>query len=374
MNRFCAPGKGDKISCFSKKSLIKIAENWNKKNKTKINLELSKDELWQQLNHNFKNIIKCPQEWCWLDTKYVKETKDEEILYNTFRHKRPIEWEKNKTAWLSTTNISDVLEQYKFKYKDFEFIGPVPIDFDSKLDNTGICVVDELCKFNLENLLKNGKKKIGIVFNLDSHDKRGSHWVSMYSDFDKGGIYYFDSYGFEPCEKIHELLKRIHEQGNTAVLNNIISLTDEHSDIFKIKKIGKNSVKLKNNIFLKNDIVATFFGDKKYDFIINKVLDVKNNILILEKPVKSFHNYIINLGFKIFFNKVRHQYKASECGTFCIFYITEFLSGKSFEEISKDEITDDRVFKCRYIFYRPNSKEDIDNGTSDRIEDFLKKF
>ena len=43
---------------------------------------------------------------------------------------------------------------------------------------------------------------MGIVFNLDPHDKPGSHWVSMYVDLNNGGIYYFDSYGYKPLKEI----------------------------------------------------------------------------------------------------------------------------------------------------------------------------
>ena len=35
--------------------------------------------------------------------------------------------------------------------------------------------------------------QIGIVFNLDKHDQEGSHWVSMFIDLKRDGIYYFDS-------------------------------------------------------------------------------------------------------------------------------------------------------------------------------------
>ena len=85
--------------------------------------------------------------------------------------------EKNINTWLNTIDIGNVLNQYHQKYPDFEFIGPVPLDFDKKL--TGHCVVDELCKLSMANLYRKNKKKIRNSFNLDPHDKPGSHWVSM---------------------------------------------------------------------------------------------------------------------------------------------------------------------------------------------------
>ena len=54
------------------------------------------------------------------------------------------------------------------------------MDFDLKNGNK--CVVNSLCKFNLEEHLNSGIDKIGIVFNTDDHDEPGEHWVAMYVD------------------------------------------------------------------------------------------------------------------------------------------------------------------------------------------------
>ena len=43
-------------------------------------------------------------------------------------------------------------------------------------------------------MLLSGLRKLGIVINFDPHYKGGSHWVGMYMDINKGGIYFFDSY------------------------------------------------------------------------------------------------------------------------------------------------------------------------------------
>ena len=58
-------------------------------------------------------------------------------------------------------------------------MGPSPIDYDTHLVSDE-CVWEELCKFNLKNTINNGKRKIGIIFNLDPHFKGGSHWVAMF--------------------------------------------------------------------------------------------------------------------------------------------------------------------------------------------------
>ena len=59
---------------------------------------------------------------------------------------------------------------------------------------------------------KEGKKKIGIIFNLDPHDKPGSHWVAAYINMYKKEIYYFDSYGDRTPSKIKTLVKRIQNE------------------------------------------------------------------------------------------------------------------------------------------------------------------
>ena len=51
-------------------------------------------------------------------------------------------------------------------------------------------------------------------------------------------------------------------------------------------------------------------------------------------------------------NKVRHQYKGSECGIYSIRFLTRMLKGDSFEKICNDAIPDDTVNKCRKIYFK----------------------
>ena len=124
----------------------------------------------------------------------------------------PYSWTKNINEWLSTVDIENVMEQYEQKYNDFYFIGPVPIDFDYEY-KLGKCIDDELCKISLKELLKEKIKKLGIIFNLDPHDKPGSHWVALYCDLNKMELYYFDSYGVYPPKEVENLMFRLKEQG-----------------------------------------------------------------------------------------------------------------------------------------------------------------
>ena len=103
------------------------------------------------------------------------------------------------------------MKQYERAYKDFKFIGPSPIDFDKKVGHS--CVWNDLCRFNVSNLLHEGKNKIGFIFNTDPHTKGGKHWISMFMNLKKGEIYFFDSVGHSAPAQIKRFVKRVIRQG-----------------------------------------------------------------------------------------------------------------------------------------------------------------
>lgn len=78
------------------------------------------------------------------------------------------------------------------------------------------------------------------------------------------------------------------------------------------------------------------------------------------KEVKVLSNRIIkqgkDIGRKINYmeNKLRHQYKTSECGTYCINFIVSLLEGKSFESLTEKRLKDDIVNRKRDLFYAPS--------------------
>ena len=277
-NVYCAPkNRNNRVSCFSKKSLVKIAREWNrnhKKKKIEIYPKISSEDLWNQINNKLKK--KCYGEWCWIEQDFVKETLNEDELENTFRPKNPKDWCQKKRDWLSTTDIEDVMVQYEEVYPDFVFIGAVPIDFDAEF-SMGRCVVDELCKINIGRLMKDGIFKIGIVFNLDKHTESGSHWIAMYIDLHQERIYYWDSYGEKPPKEVNTLAHRIKKQGRD-----------------------------------------------------------------------------LNMKFRYYKNNIRHQYRNSECGVYCMYFIVKLLQGKSFREIIKNKIKDDDMNVKRGFFFTPN--------------------
>jgi len=209
----CAPSKEFKDgSCYSIKSLISLAKAYNKfvakkKNADIIKFKWSSDQdaekyrkyLINELTERFKS--KCDKsQTCWIKQAFIKELSDDELLEmqeNTFKPIAP----QGKFTWLNTININEVMAQYESKHPEFKFFGAVPIDFDE--------VSLEISTINYKKLLKQGKTKLGIIFNLDKHYEPGSHWISMYADIKHGEICFFDSYGVAPPKEVEILMKRI---------------------------------------------------------------------------------------------------------------------------------------------------------------------
>jgi hypothetical protein len=154
----------------------------------------------------------CNKESCWLKQKFVNSKISKEIKSSSFAPEAPSDWKKNPNEWLSSVDILNVMKQYEKAYPCFDFIGPSPIDYDThKL--YGECVWEELCHFNLAKEIKNGRFKIGVVFNLDPHYKGGSHWVSLYINIKRGQIFYFDSAGDPIPRQIMKFVKMVQKQG-----------------------------------------------------------------------------------------------------------------------------------------------------------------
>jgi hypothetical protein len=197
------------FTCYTDKSLYKLRDLWNARHPdAKINTNNTK-EIHEKLTGYLSNV--CNKESCWLkQNKDFGNVKNE--LIDSFAPESPPEWKKNPNEWLSSLDIMKVMKQYEKAYKCFDFIGPSPIDFDTR-KLYGQCVWDELCNFNLEHQIKNGKTKIGIIFNTDPHDKPGQHWISMFVNIKKKKIFFFDSTGDKIPNKVMVLVNRIKSQG-----------------------------------------------------------------------------------------------------------------------------------------------------------------
>ena len=208
----CSPTNNSKTyTCYSEKSLERLRTLWNAKHPDhKITVKTPR-EIWKQLKDNMNNI--CSTEKCWLQQEFLKDNITSELSDYTFAPTAPSSWKKNPNEWLSSLDIEAVMKQHEKNISNFVFIGPSPIDFDTRL-SYGECVWDELCKFKLERHIKNGKTKIGFIFNLDPHYKGGSHWFSTFADVKKKYIFYIDSTGDPMPKQIRTLVERIIEEAN----------------------------------------------------------------------------------------------------------------------------------------------------------------
>lgn len=238
----CSPKIGkDKLdfTCYTKNSLFKLKEIWNKKHPDMLITSNKPREIWESLNYVFGKT--CGRESCWLKHKALSENIPLDIKKNTFAPKRPDAWKEKPDEWLSSIEILEVMKQYEKIYSCFDFIGPSPIDYDKHIAY-GECVWEELCEFNLDKTLKDGKRKIGIIFNLDTHDKPGSHWVALFINTDKKRIYYLDSYGEKIPSKINKFSNKVIKQADTLGLGKYELLVNKRRHQFSESECGMYSL------------------------------------------------------------------------------------------------------------------------------------
>lgn len=192
-------------SCFPNNILILLKESYNKNNPDN---QITSDKprlIWKDLKTRLRT---CTNEECWLDVIKDNELREKIGKYLFIpRPLQPNEWSSDPNTWLSNLDIDQVLSEYEKSYPSFKAIKTATIDFDD------ICYVEDLCKLKskeqLEDYLKLGKRKIGVVFNLDRMDESGSHWVSLFIDLQDDFIFYFDSNGDRIPKEIKMFVDRI---------------------------------------------------------------------------------------------------------------------------------------------------------------------
>ena len=216
----CSAASGDEngkdYSCYSDDALSKMKSLWNSRHPDAVIKSNNPKEIWKALRNSMRDV--CDIETCWLRQKFMSHNLDKELVSYTFAPDAPATWKSNPTEWLTSVDIEKVMKQFEKKYKCFDFIGPSPIDFDKHM-LYGECVWEELCKFDLQGLIRKGKTKVGIIFNLDPHYLEGSHWVSMFVNVKKGYIFFFDSNGDPAPKQVKDLADRIIKQGKGIGLN-----------------------------------------------------------------------------------------------------------------------------------------------------------
>ena len=208
----CSPKPKDELNeftCYTNKSLVRLRDRWNARHPD-VKIETnSPKEIHSLLSGYLKNI--CNNEACWLKQKGAFGHLESELT-DSFAPESPPEWKKNPNEWLSSVDIMKVMRQYEKAFKHFDFMGPTPINFDSR-KLYGECVWEELCNFDLQKLINKGKTMIGIIFNTDPDNKPGQHWISMFINIKKKTIFFFDSTGEPAPHEVMVLVKRIQKQG-----------------------------------------------------------------------------------------------------------------------------------------------------------------
>jgi len=212
--------KNKAFTCFTDENLFLFKTVWNQNSNNKIKTNNS-EEIWKFFKTTLKH--KCYNELCWLNTKNINSIQNKELLVKQiFKPFAPDSWKSKPYEWLSSLDITKILKQYQDRYKNFKFIGPSPIDFDTKKLFSS-CVWEELCNFNLKKYLSNNKTKIGIIFNTDPHYKSGTHWIALFIDLTKRFIYYFDSNGDKVPKQINRFIERVKRQGHELNIDFTVS-------------------------------------------------------------------------------------------------------------------------------------------------------
>ena len=234
----CAPKKKTEIlkfSCYTTKGLHKLKNIWNKKHPDRKIKSNDAKKIWKSLQYILSQT--CNKESCWLKHKCLQENVPVDIKEYTFAPKAPEEWVKNPNEWLTSIDILNVMKQHEKIDKNFEFIGPSPIDYDYH-KAYGECVWQELCEFSLAENLRKKKYKIGIIFNLDKHTKDGSHWVALFIKAKTKQIFYLDSYGERMPRQIKKFVKKVQKQANALGKGNFKLIENKRRHQFSESECG----------------------------------------------------------------------------------------------------------------------------------------
>ena len=207
----CAPGKEYEAgSCISLVILEEMCRAYNimadeeenkivlSSNMSVLNPQKYKIYLIYELGRRIGD--KCETQKCWSKQDFIfqmNEAAKTELLKYTFKPDSP----QGKFEWLSTFDINDSMEQYEKINPEFKFFGAIPMDFE---DLPGL----EINRIDYEKLHNDGKSLLGVIFNLDDHYDPGSHWVGMYTNLDKGHIFYYDSFGVKPEKRVRSLMRK----------------------------------------------------------------------------------------------------------------------------------------------------------------------
>jgi hypothetical protein len=203
--KVCHPRlKGKYDECLSDERLYELSRAY------KVPIQ-GKKEIRKWLTRK----TRCKTERCLIEKAPIDQGKKKYLLRRYYRPQIPKEWLSDPDQWLDSNNIQDVMKQYEETYPHFKFYGANPIDFaapdpyDKEAAAQNKCLNDDICKLNLQDLLKRGKTHLGFVYNLDPSNKGGSHWIASFTDIPGHKTYYFDSYGIKPPPQIARFMRSL---------------------------------------------------------------------------------------------------------------------------------------------------------------------
>tara|TARA_B110000208_G_scaffold160196_1_gene195236 strand:+ start:27 stop:1103 length:1077 start_codon:yes stop_codon:yes gene_type:complete len=332
-------------SCYKAKTLKDISRGINRHtNHTITNIDTKKkQELWEDIHNVMSKKNGCKSEMCWIKDNVIDKLSKIvifDIRQSTFKPPMPLSWNTNKNEWLSTTDILAVMRQHETNIPHFKFHGPTPIDFHLKGEN-GNCMVDDLCKINLRELIDSGIEIIGIVFNTDPHNKSGQHWISMYIDlFDKSCLFSGGKNKSKGSKNRHhkKLLKKHKKKRNDV---------EKHT----VHKIADGKIHTKEDIEYSQQDEIQKRCSGMYYFDSQGLKPPDNVVKLMEKLCKQGDN--CNIKFQKLYNNIQHQKGNTECGIYSIHFITTMLKGNTFKEYIKNIRGDDYMEKLRRELYIP---------------------
>ena len=201
-------------SCLTPEILKTLVQAWNKSNsdnqEEQINTKQPYDTMYTQLRSKFNN----EEEIFWFDNTAIKSMLDhkkiDEVKTKYFKPLAPETWQENPEQWLSNLDIEAVLNQYEDKYPEFKSYGAMPIDFDKRKGST--CLINSICNISLKKLHSQGKKYIGVVFNLDKSGQPGTHWIALFVNIPAAEINFWDSIANEPPTEVVKLMNKLYSQ------------------------------------------------------------------------------------------------------------------------------------------------------------------
>jgi hypothetical protein len=209
---YCAPSAVRNYrshkSCFDKIDLTNIAEV--------VQVEIASEKSLQTIYTEILGKLQCKDDTCVVQK--LNGTVD-----NLYKKLRPVmreSWLITKDEWLNNIDIDKVMYQYEEFDSKFKYLGTVPLDFSEQV--RGYCVSQNICTFSLHEFLNQGKDSFGLVINLDTHNKSGSHWVSLYASFKtdgKFGCVFFDSSGAKPPKLLIKFIRKITTQAQDIFKN-----------------------------------------------------------------------------------------------------------------------------------------------------------